>query len=637
MTKSGHYLVLTIMGLLSGCQVIHLKESNLSSALKSKNESILTDNNLSHQTQNLLYLVKESETSCLQNFNVCLNKIQGLSENSSREERYAALSEIYLAKALDVGRSSQCNVTLKSNSCVEQELALFDKSLRYSYVYLFDSEESPFDRVFDHRQNQVRIFYNVALSKLMTTYFNHLNTLHFPPLLKADGHEYHVDFDHAVDVQHIEVDTFRSSYNMNFSGFNTVNRKDGLGAEFIVGRKEHDVNHGFILDPDAFYAHQSNPNIHLPRFFPVTAIAYPKQKATADQVIDGAELEIAMFDPYRQDRLKVEGVDYPLTANYSAPYGLWLSKYNLGAAGYWSLINKEANLIMPHLYMLEPFNPNKKIIVFIHGLASSPEAWVSLTNDIMGDAELRQNYQVWQVFYSTNMPIFESRFQIYSLLNQAFQNVAKDSYAAHDAVLVGHSMGGVISRLLVSDADVSDLAMQKMNEAQLKRLKENPVIRERFQFKDLPYFKRVVFVSAPHHGTDYADRWFTQIARRIIRLPADFFIAVEMRDEKNTKLRKGLIENGASNLSRSSNFMQLTQAIQPSSNVVYHSIMGNINGTTDKSKMSDGIVPYQSSHLGGEQSELIIKGGHSIQTSPEAILELRRILRLHLKQSQPSK
>lgn len=31
-----------------------------------------------------------------------------------------------------------------------------------------------------------------------------------------------------------------------------------------------------------------------------------------------------------------------------------------------------------------------------------------------------------------------------------------------------------------------------MNEAQLKRLKENPVIRERFQFKDLPYFKRVV-------------------------------------------------------------------------------------------------------------------------------------------------
>lgn len=170
MTKSYHYSIITIMALLSGCQVIHLKESNLSNALKSKNESILTDGTLSHQTQNLLYLVKEDEKTCLQNFDDCLKKIQSLSENSSREERYAALSEIYLAKALDVGRSSQCHVINKSNSCVEQELALFDKSLRYSYVYLFDSEESPFDRVFDHRQNQVRIFYNVALSKLMTTF-----------------------------------------------------------------------------------------------------------------------------------------------------------------------------------------------------------------------------------------------------------------------------------------------------------------------------------------------------------------------------------------------------------------------------------------------------------------------------------
>ena len=33
-------------------------------------------------------------------------------------------------------------------------------------------------------------------------------------------------------------------------------------------------------------------------------------------------------------------------------------------------------------------------------------------------------------------------------------------------------------------------------------------------------------------------------------------------------------------------------------------------------------------------SEKIIKGGHSIQETPEALLELRRILRLHLQQHQ---
>ncbi|MGM9451477.1 esterase/lipase family protein, partial [Klebsiella sp. K47] len=66
---------------------------------------------------------------------------------------------------------------------------------------------------------------------------------------------------------------------------------------------------------------------------------------------------------------------------------------------------------MPHVYMLEPYQPNKKVIVLIHGLASSPETWVNLTNNILGDKVLRENFQVWQVFYSTNMPIVESRFQ----------------------------------------------------------------------------------------------------------------------------------------------------------------------------------------------------------------------------------
>ncbi len=36
-------------------------------------------------------------------------------------------------------------------------------------------------------------------------------------------------------------------------------------------------------------------------------------------------------------------------------------------------------------------------------------------------------------------------------------------------------------------------------------------------------------------------------------------------------------------------------------------------------------------HLDGAVSEKIIKGGHSIQETPEAVLELRRILRLHLQ------
>ena len=49
-------------------------------------------------------------------------------------------------------------------------------------------------------------------------------------------------------------------------------------------------------------------------------------------------------------------------------------------------------------------------------------------------------------------------------------------------------------------------------------------------------------------------------------------------------------------------------------------------------RLSDGIVPYTSAHLEGATSETIISGGHSIQTNPQTILTLRRILHKQLQE-----
>ena len=51
---------------------------------------------------------------------------------------------------------------------------------------------------------------------------------------------------------------------------------------------------------------------------------------------------------------------YSLAANFPHPMVLWLAENNLGAAAYLFLIDREQHLTMPHLYMLEPYNPNKK-------------------------------------------------------------------------------------------------------------------------------------------------------------------------------------------------------------------------------------------------------------------------------------
>lgn len=54
---------------------------------------------------------------------------------------------------------------------------------------------------------------------------------------------------------------------------------------------------------------------------------------------------------------------------------------------------------------MQPYDPGRRIILMLHGLASSPEAWVNLANEIQGDETLRRNFQIWQVYYPTNMPV----------------------------------------------------------------------------------------------------------------------------------------------------------------------------------------------------------------------------------------
>ena len=50
----------------------------------------------------------------------------------------------------------------------------------------------------------------------------------------------------------------------------------------------------------------------------------------------------------------------------------------------------------------------------------------------------------------------------------------------------------------------------------------------------------------------------------------------------------------------------------------------------------DGVVSYRSAHLDEAVSELIVQSGHSVQSHPEAIEEIRRILLQHLGRADPA-
>jgi hypothetical protein len=63
--------------------------------------------------------------------------------------------------------------------------------------------------------------------------------------------------------------------------------------------------------------------------------------------------------------------------------------------------------------------------------------------------------------------------------------------------------------------------------------------------------------------------------------------------------------------------------------VPFHSIIGD-RGRGDTPDSSDGVVAYWSSHLAGAASEKIVPSDHGAHQHPEAIAEVKRILKLHV-------
>ena len=54
-----------------------------------------------------------------------------------------------------------------------------------------------------------------------------------------------------------------------------------------------------------------------------------------------------------------------------------------------------------------------------------------------------------------------------------------------------------------------------------------------------------------------------------------------------------------------------------------------VEGDGPPDQGDDGVVKYSAAHIEPVESELIVRSGHSVQGNPNAIEEVRRILRLH--------
>lgn len=432
------------------------------------------------------------------------------------------------------------------------------------------------------------------------------------------------------------IDKLYASHDISFSGLNTISEREGVGISYVTlfdDRPNTSVKALLTSDNKQLNSEDPRDRIHLTGNLLLTGVVIPEGDQL-QEVLATNNFDIKLYNPHHTEAIDILGKPYYLAANFSASYGMWLAENNLDNVGYFNLLARQQSLIMPQLFMLEPYDPNKRIIIMLHGLASSPATWISITNDISNDDELRENYQVWQIFYPTNIPILENRYRIQELIETAYKinDPNSEHIASHNSVLIGHSMGAVISRMMVSNDNLQDQFHKLAQEENIPRLSDilnnefdQQKVLNRLHLKQLDSVDTAVFISAPFRGTDFADRWFTQLLRRVVQLPIGFVQTVtgnlaSLASEgelASNPLGALYFQNGASQLSDKSSFMKLTADLKIADNVTYHSIIANRDSDLYNGLIRLNLTTAPDTALSSNPAPKVLKAG----VSPEILGE----------------
>jgi len=288
---------------------------------------------------------------------------------------------------------------------------------------------------------------------------------------------------------------------------------------------------------------------------------------------------------------------------------------------------------------LAPYHAGRIPVVLVHGTASSAGRWADLYNDLVNDPVLRRSYQFWLFTYNSGNPIAYSgwllRKSIADLV-EALDPEGRDP-ALRDIVVVGHSQGGLLAKLLVVDSGARfwDLVIDEPPD----RVDLEPENRELLEGSLIvapsPYVKRVIFLSTPHRGSRLAGLGPALLLGRLVRAPANLVTAASdlFSGDPEAEVQRRISRSSGSigNMSPDSRFIQVLAELPIATGVRAHSIMGVKKGP--KEEGGDGVVTYQSAHLDDVDSELVVRSGHSSQSNPVVVGEVRRILIEHLERA----
>ena len=344
---------------------------------------------------------------------------------------------------------------------------------------------------------------------------------------------------------------------------------------------------------------------------------------------------------YGDQYVTVEGQQVPLEAQPSAALALTLADAPVWSTELRGFLRGSLLQDKTRLVALTPYYPGSIPVVFVHGTASSAGRWAELYNELDNDPRLHGKYQFWFFSYETGNPIGYSAMRLREALKGALALLDADGKdpALRRMVLIGHSQGGLLVKAQVVESGDDfwrNISRKSIDEIRVSDGTRD-LLRRAAYFSPQPFVKRVIFLSTPQRGSYVAGSWLAHQAARLISAPLDLTkvmgdLLTGDREALALQAAKGSpgIPSAVDNMTPGNPWVKTMAAKPIAPGVHAHSIIAIKSGIIAPGA-NDGVVAYDSAHLDGVDSELVVKSAHSCQSNPHTIAEVRRILLEHLR------
>jgi pimeloyl-ACP methyl ester carboxylesterase len=343
----------------------------------------------------------------------------------------------------------------------------------------------------------------------------------------------------------------------------------------------------------------------------------------------------------KKNTVELNGSTFPLNRDDAAPIAAMSSRgRHVARSGFRNLLRPASMRERSGIFLTEPYDRNKAIVLMVPGLQSTPFAFVDLMKAMRRDPEVSARFQVWTFLYGTGTPVLFNALRLRQELEKTIHDVDPHNhdFATKHIVVLGHSMGGLSAHTLVSSS--GEKLWNALFVVPPQRLRGDKEVIRRFadglHFRRQPRVVRAIFAATPHRGSNLAESWIGHVAASLIRLPmslqTDIVDIVSANQDAATPAAKEFDRemNFSAVHTLSPRDPGLHALVDLPIEVPFHSIIGQQHGGAVETS-SDGVVRYASSHLAGASSELIVHSGHSVCENPDAQREVIRILHLELQ------